>query len=492
MCCEFFFRGHNLLKVFGFSLMSGLSPHSNCRIAWQASDGSPQLRKPLATPRGAGQLQPPSPEATRSRSSFAHAQLVAGRNASKCSSVGASPATIIGTCSVVALRAEQEMSDEDIARAMQAEEASESRRAQDVDSGLRSAAEARDADFALALELSENIPGQVGADEFPSASSASSASDCFSLHLTDAVWGELRYAVGTEPTLKESLLFSCCPCVFLSQWKCLGCCDLPANALVSARPHSGWNLLARSSAFHLAVLQSLALACVLVYGGGFAPLSLNPMVGPYHTVLDEAGAKNAARILYLGEWWRLLTPLLLHNGPLHLAMNLWVQLRTGVMLEVLWGRTIWVLIYIVSGGIGSLASCIFLPDVLSVGSSGSVCGLIGAWLVFTLLTWGQTLPRDVIERNVQLVALLLTSAMIGLLALVPMVDSAAHAGGLITGALLATVGFADRLQRRDHRRLVFAGGAVILGIMPVTCTSYFLFRVRPTRDLLNLCSPENC
>lgn len=61
------------------------------------------------------------------------------------------------------------------------------------------------------------------------------------------------------------------------------------------------------------------------------------MIGPYPTILNTFGAKNAALIVYHGEYWRLLTPVFLHAGVIHLLVNILIQFRVGVLLELQWG-----------------------------------------------------------------------------------------------------------------------------------------------------------
>lgn len=79
------------------------------------------------------------------------------------------------------------------------------------------------------------------------------------------------------------------------------------------------------------------------------------------------GAKNAALIVYRYEYWRLLTPMLLHAGFIHLAVNVLIQLRVGVMLELEWGLARYASVYATSGVTSSLLSCVALPDTLGVG-----------------------------------------------------------------------------------------------------------------------------
>merc|ERR1711871_790582 len=206
------------------------------------------------------------------------------------------------------------------------------------------------------------------------------------------------------------------------------------------------------------------------------------------------GAKNAARVLYLGEWWRLFTTLALHGGVVHFAVNAVVQLRIGLWLEVLWGHSVWILIYATSGTFSSLVSCVLLPDILSVGASGAICGVIGAGLVYIVMTWHQTLPQDIRERNYHAGTLAANIVMTSILSLAPMADFAAHLGGFVSGAVLAVGLFADKMQERSAN---FRSAAKVLSGIAFGCL-FFLTQMQfynygqPTRGLLNICEPSEC
>jgi membrane associated rhomboid family serine protease len=128
-----------------------------------------------------------------------------------------------------------------------------------------------------------------------------------------------------------------------------------------------------------AVVQTGVLL-VMIIQCGVAPLYLNPMIGPYPDALSYWGGKNAVDILELGEWWRLITPIFLHAGVIHLIGNIAVQLDTGAFFEREWGSRIWLAIYLSSAVGSSILSCIFMPNSISVGSSGAVMGLFGGKL----------------------------------------------------------------------------------------------------------------
>lgn len=127
------------------------------------------------------------------------------------------------------------------------------------------------------------------------------------------------------------------------------------------------------------VIQIGALA-VMMWQCGIAPMHINPMFGPFPDALSEWGGKNAVLIIEDGEWWRLMTPILLHAGVIHLFCNVAVQLELGVFFEREWGSLTWLIIYLGSALGSSVLSVITMPDAVSVGSSGAVMGLFGGKL----------------------------------------------------------------------------------------------------------------
>jgi hypothetical protein len=124
----------------------------------------------------------------------------------------------------------------------------------------------------------------------------------------------------------------------------------------------------------------LIVLIVMMAECGVAPLNINPMIGPYPDALSDWGGKNAINILEDGEWWRLITPIMLHAGVIHLLCNVAVQVETGAFFEREWGSRNWLIIYLVSGVGSSILSVIVMPDAISVGSSGAVMGLFGGKL----------------------------------------------------------------------------------------------------------------
>ena len=134
---------------------------------------------------------------------------------------------------------------------------------------------------------------------------------------------------------------------------------------------------------YCSILFSIAqtvILTIMMAKCGVAPMEINPMVGPYPDALSDWGGKNAVNILDDGEWWRLVTPIMLHAGVIHLLCNVAVQLETGAFFEREWGSIKWLVVYLSSAVGSTILSVIFMPNAISVGSSGAVMGLFGAKL----------------------------------------------------------------------------------------------------------------
>jgi membrane associated rhomboid family serine protease len=144
------------------------------------------------------------------------------------------------------------------------------------------------------------------------------------------------------------------------------------------------------------------------------------------------GAKDNDLILQ-GQYWRFVTPMFLHANALHVGLNMLNLLVLGVFLERLLGHIRFLLIYLLTGIISIIASFYFAPQDVSVGASGAIFGLVGAYSIFVLMH-RRALPRGGIPSLLWLVIIIGLNLSIGLF--VQNVDNYAHVGGLLSGCLL--------------------------------------------------------
>mmetsp|Transcript_25202 Transcript_25202/g.37102 ORF Transcript_25202/g.37102 Transcript_25202/m.37102 type:complete len:320 (+) Transcript_25202:19-978(+) len=234
------------------------------------------------------------------------------------------------------------------------------------------------------------------------------------------------------------------------------------------------------------VLAAMMIQC------GIAPLRLNPMIGPYPDALSYWGGKNAYLILEEDENWRLITPIFLHAGILHLVGNVAVQMDAGAFFEQEWGSINWLVIYLSSAIGSSMLSCIVMPDYVSVGSSGAVCGLFGAKLaeVFCRACESQKTRQGRIGHEIrkeQLGGVLCSVIVVGLFSFIPFVDWGAHLGGLLTGMAVGMVIFSCSIVTLCWRLFWFLTGAA-LTVRGFTAAANFMYGgLEPSQDLEDVC-----
>lgn len=214
-----------------------------------------------------------------------------------------------------------------------------------------------------------------------------------------------------------------------------------------------WRLRSVSAGFPVtrllvAINCLVFLAMVLIGGADFS--------SPGAEVVVRWGS-NFGPFTIGGQWWRLFTCMFLHFGILHLAVNMWSLYQTGELVEGLFGRLHFLVLYVAAGLAGSLASLLWNPQVNSAGASGAVFGVIGGLLAF-MIDPRHGVPRSVmrdVRRNILLVVVL----NLGFGFSQRGIDNAAHLGGL-AGGVLAGLMLARPLDRDWRQRHPYAGIAV--------------------------------
>jgi len=230
---------------------------------------------------------------------------------------------------------------------------------------------------------------------------------------------------------------------------CMMCCPCCVDPCSQERK-SEWVRLTQSFVFIVSVLQVIMFIAELGVGG-FAPVSVNPMLGPPTSAMVELGAKDAYLERYKYQVFRFFTPIFLHAGFIHILFNLYAQLRFVLYLERQWGIKILATIYFVSGIAGNLFSSLVQPYKVSVGASGAIMGIMGAQLAQVLWN-GDTIPP--VQRKVSIGSLIFFIVITMLFSTAPDIDWSAHLGGVLLGFITSSVIFGRRASNVQIRRVV--------------------------------------
>lgn len=171
----------------------------------------------------------------------------------------------------------------------------------------------------------------------------------------------------------------------------------------------------------------ILLIIMIVY---FIWISLNGGTTDTHTLVTY-GAMFPPFVVGFHQYYRFITSIFIHIGITHILFNGYALYIFGPQIEWLMGPKKYLLFFLLTGIGGNLVTFFFDFASVSAGASGSLFGLLGAFLYLIHRHKEMITPAG--RRSLlQLlgVNLLLTLA-------VPTISVTAHLGGLVMGYLLS-------------------------------------------------------
>jgi rhomboid protease GluP len=157
--------------------------------------------------------------------------------------------------------------------------------------------------------------------------------------------------------------------------------------------------------------------------------------------LDSLGALVPEKVWSAGEWWRLLSANFLHFGVLHLFTNMLALFLLGRIVELNLGTGRYLLVYF-SSGIGSMLFFSLLSlkrgetNLVLVGASAAIMGLIGVLLAISLRVWLKKKTALNAKRLKLIILVIIIQFIFDYL--VPQVSFYSHLFGLIIGFLVGS------------------------------------------------------
>lgn len=185
-----------------------------------------------------------------------------------------------------------------------------------------------------------------------------------------------------------------------------------------------------------------------------------------------------------GEYWRFITPMFVHIGLIHFAFNTMGLNYIGYQLEHMLGGRWFISLYLLAGVIGNVASCVFSVRA-SAGASGALFGLLGAGFILENSV-SHRLEKQFGPRPRKRIysGMVILNIVLGIF--IPVIDNAAHIGGLICGILFVRALLWLRPNQLDVQRpalgkLVLA----VLGILLIVGVIYTLVPAITTKRFMS-------
>ena len=186
----------------------------------------------------------------------------------------------------------------------------------------------------------------------------------------------------------------------------------------------------------------------------------------------------AEPISFAHQWWRLITANLIHLGIIHILFNASAMFSLGGFIERLYGPARMLIVFVVAGAIGFLASQFINPSP-TAGASAGICGFVGATFAFGKRRGGNH-GEAVRQTAVQWAVMV---AIFGII--VPGINNVGHAGGAIGGFAVAWFFDVRSLEKQGRE----SDGARLLALLTLAVVAIAIaFAVR--NGLLMMGPPE--
>ena len=200
---------------------------------------------------------------------------------------------------------------------------------------------------------------------------------------------------------------------------------------------------------------AIVAICVAAYIAELVAGGANPLNGGGRLITD--GGIYAAPVAD-GEYYRIVTYAFLHAGLLHIGFNMFALFVIGSLLEPVIGTVRFAGIYLVSILGGALGSLVVDPNVVTVGASGGVFGImVAAFLI------ARDRGMDELASQVGffvVINLVLTFTVSG-------ISVGGHVGGIIGGGLATLLILGIDRSRASNPKAIEVAAMILVGALAI-------------------------
>lgn len=197
----------------------------------------------------------------------------------------------------------------------------------------------------------------------------------------------------------------------------------------------------------LVLLLTLIVAGITLLGDNFDTIRWLSWMD-FHVQGDYATFVPWSETLAAGQYWRLITPIFIHFGILHLAMNSMWYWELGRRIESYQGKWMLLGLTLLVGLVSNAVQFWWAGPSIFGGLSGVLYGLLGHCWIYQLLAPNRAyhLPKGVVVM--MLIWLVICMSGITEVAGIGAIANGAHVGGLLVGCLTGLLGGALARRRR--------------------------------------------
>jgi len=197
----------------------------------------------------------------------------------------------------------------------------------------------------------------------------------------------------------------------------------------------------------LVLLLTLIVAGITLLGDNFDTIRWLSWMD-FHLQGDYATFVPWPETMASGQYWRLITPMFIHFGILHLAMNSMWYWELGRRIESYQGKWMLLGLTLLVGLVSNAVQFWWAGPSIFGGLSGVLYGLLGHCWIYQLLAPNRAyhLPKGVVVM--MLIWLVICMSGITEVAGIGAIANGAHVGGLLVGCLTGLLGGALAGRRR--------------------------------------------
>jgi GlpG protein len=166
------------------------------------------------------------------------------------------------------------------------------------------------------------------------------------------------------------------------------------------------------------------------------------MITSRHLSVERGWYDDGLKPIMAGEVWRLVTPIFLHFGILHILFNCWAMIVEGTLIETYRGTLRLGILVLVSAVVSNLGQYFYMDRTNPLGLHG-FGGLSGVGFALFGYLWmkGQYEPEQGMILHPNTVTMMLMWLVLCMTGLMGPIANAAHVVGLFVGVVFGVFRF---------------------------------------------------